>query len=90
MPITSETRYRTGKYVVDLATRRLLLNGATVDLPWRCFEALALLVEANGAIVDREVFFRKLWPDVEVEESSLTKVLSQLRRTLSAGDPSAE
>ena len=90
MLLTSEIRYRTGKYVVDLGTRRLLLDGAAVDLPWRCFEALALLVEAGGAIVDREALFRKLWPGVEVEESSLTKVLSQLRRTLAAGDPSAE
>lgn len=90
LTVASELRYRTGRYVVDLAARHLFLDDKRIILPWRCFEAFVILVEANGAIVDRETLFRRLWPGIEVEETSLTKVLSQLRRVLSSGDPAAE
>jgi DNA-binding winged helix-turn-helix (wHTH) protein len=82
----SGRRYRVGKYIVDVSNRWILRDGARIEAPWRCFDALRLLIEAQGAVVDRQVFFRALWPDVEVEESSLTKVMTQLRRVLANGD----
>jgi DNA-binding winged helix-turn-helix (wHTH) protein/tetratricopeptide (TPR) repeat protein len=88
--VTPDRRYRFGRYVLDAANRRLLLGGAPVDLPWRCFDALSLLVEAQSAVVDRDVLFQKLWPGLEVEETGLTKVMSQLRRVLAEGDPGVE
>jgi len=86
-PSVQETRYRFGRYEFDRVNRRLLLNGSAVDLPWRCIDALKLLLQAKGEVVDRQTLFSVLWPDTQVEESSLTKVMSQLRRTLSEGDP---
>lgn len=89
-PVTLDSRYRFGRYVLDVPKRRVLLDDVAVDLPWRCLDALTLLVQAQGAVVDREVFFRRLWPGIEVEETGLTKVMSQLRRLLANGDPTTE
>lgn len=88
--VDAPVRHRFGRYVLDTAKRQVLRDGFPVPLPWRCFDALTLLVEASGAVVDRELLFRKLWPGIEVEETSLTKVVSQLRRALSKGDPGVE
>ena len=89
-PIPTNACYRFGGFALDFASRRLYRDGTAVTCPWRCFEMLVLLVEAQGAVVDREVLFRKLWPGVEVEETSLTKVVSQLRRILSEADANSE
>lgn len=89
-PATVESRYRFGRYLLDMSRRQVLLGGVPVTLSWRCLDALSLLVEAKGAIIDREVFFQRLWPEIEVEENNLTKVVSQLRRALSTGDPAVE
>jgi DNA-binding winged helix-turn-helix (wHTH) protein/tetratricopeptide (TPR) repeat protein len=89
-PVVSGRGYRFGRYVVDSPSRRVLLDGVPITLPWRCFDALSLLIDAQGSVVDRDVLFRKLWPGIEVEETSLTKVMSQLRRVLAEGDPTTE
>jgi DNA-binding winged helix-turn-helix (wHTH) protein/tetratricopeptide (TPR) repeat protein len=89
-PVTSGRGYRFGKYLLDSPNHRVLLDGAPLPLAWRCFDALMLLVDAQGAVVNREVLFQKLWPGIEVEETSLTKVMSQLRRVLAEGDPTTE
>jgi DNA-binding winged helix-turn-helix (wHTH) protein/tetratricopeptide (TPR) repeat protein len=86
----SQAQYRFGSYVLDGARRQLLCNGVPTTLPWRCFDALVLLVEAEGAVVDRDALFRRLWPNVEVDETGLTKIVSQLRRSLAEGDSSVE
>jgi DNA-binding winged helix-turn-helix (wHTH) protein/Tfp pilus assembly protein PilF len=79
-----------GRYLVDLSSRQVFRGAAPVDLNWRCLEALCLLVEAQGRVVEREVLFARLWPGVTVEESSLTKIISQLRKALGDGDPERE
>ncbi|MFN7936100.1 MAG: winged helix-turn-helix domain-containing protein [Bryobacteraceae bacterium] len=56
-----------------------------VELPWRQFEALRLLIEAEGKPVEREMLLEALWPGVTVEEASLTQCISQLRKTLNDG-----
>src|SRR5258706_1498705 len=80
--------YRVGRYKVYCANRQVVLGDEKIDLPWRCFEAFLVLIEANGEIVDREGFYRRLWPDVVVEESNLNQAIARLRKQL--GDSGAE
>jgi len=80
--------YRVARYKVYCANRQVVLGDEKIDLPWRCFEAFLVLIEANGEIVDREVFYRRLWPDVVVEESNLNQAIARLRKQL--GDSGAE
>lgn len=74
-------RYRLGAYTIDIA-QRTCSNGSAVHLNWRTFEALRLLVEARGAVVEKERLFESLWPGVTVEESSLAKCIGSLRKSL--------
>jgi DNA-binding winged helix-turn-helix (wHTH) protein/tetratricopeptide (TPR) repeat protein len=84
--MSSHHCYRVGQYVVDPTARKVLLDETPVEMPWRCFEALRMLIEARGQLVDRNALFGALWPGIQVEETSLTKVMTQLRRVLANGD----
>ena len=44
-----------------------------------------ILVEAGGAVVSKEEFMEKIWPDAFVEENSLNRNISELRKALSSG-----
>ena len=65
------------------ATRRLLMkNGETVPLTHKAFETLALLVENRGRVVSKEELLSEIWPDTFVEEGSLARNISVLRKAL--------
>ena len=87
---SKQARQRVGRYQTGEAGVGLTLDGAPVELSWRCQEAFAALLEAGGDVVKRDALFGRLWPGVTVEDSSLTKVVSELRRTLAAGDSERE
>jgi DNA-binding winged helix-turn-helix (wHTH) protein/tetratricopeptide (TPR) repeat protein len=78
--------FQVGRYRVCLPTREVLCGDQPVKLPWRSFEALQILIEADGGVVEREAFFARLWPGVSVGESSLNQCLTKLRKDL--GEPS--
>lgn len=48
----------------------------------RLMRLLCLLAASADAVVDREVIINTLWPRVVVNENSLTRAVSDLRRTL--------
>jgi DNA-binding winged helix-turn-helix (wHTH) protein len=54
----------------------------SVVLPPKVFDLLKLLVEQSGSTLDKETLLAQLWPDSFVEESSLTQLVFQLRKTL--------
>lgn len=76
---------RVGKFLVHLAGREVVCGERRIKLPWRSFEALKILIEAKGQVVDRTDFFERLWPGVAVGESSLNQCIAKLRRDL--GEP---
>jgi len=67
---------------VSLAAREVFLGEQRIKLSWRCFEAMELLVAAKAGIVEREDFFRRLWPGITVDESNLNHCIAQLRKQL--------
>jgi DNA-binding winged helix-turn-helix (wHTH) protein/tetratricopeptide (TPR) repeat protein len=70
---------------VDPARRQLTHGGKPVAMFPRCFDALLLLIERRGELLDKEFLLRTLWPDVIVDENSLAKVISDVRRALGEG-----
>ncbi len=64
--------------------RRMLMraNGDIVPLGAKPFEALLYLVSHAGTRVSKQELMRAIWPDVTVEENSLSQCISTVRRAL--------
>ena len=74
--------YRFGPYVLDVWRRRLRLGEQVKLLPQKPFQALLLLLQAHGEVVERKEFFERLWPDEAVEDGTLTQHIFTLRSIL--------
>jgi Tol biopolymer transport system component/DNA-binding winged helix-turn-helix (wHTH) protein len=53
-----------------------------MSLTPKLFDTLLVLVESQGRILDKEDLLKKVWPDTFVEEVSLAKKVSILRKVL--------
>lgn len=82
------SNYQLGHYRVDLITGVVENGGEPVVLNYKARQALRLLIEAGGEPVAREALFEALWPGQAVDESSLTKCISQIRQALGNGGDS--
>lgn len=76
--------YEFGTFRLEVAERRLTQDGAVVPLSPKLFDALLLLVENHGRLLEKDELIRTLWPDSFVEEGNLTHYISQLRKALGA------
>src|SRR5436190_11801720 len=74
--------YRFGAYVVDSRSRLLWRNGTLVPLTAKAFEILAALIEHRHRIVDKNELLELIWPNTAVEENTLTRHISTLRKAL--------
>jgi Tol biopolymer transport system component/DNA-binding winged helix-turn-helix (wHTH) protein len=71
-----------GDFVLDPAERALFRGGAPVSLPPKDIETLIVLVEHAGHIVEKEELVERVWADVFVEESNVSKRIFNLRHVL--------
>lgn len=78
--------YEFAGFRLDLARRVLERDGAGVVLYSRAFDALALLVQHRDSLLTKELLRQHLWPGTIVEENSLARVISDIRKAL--GDAS--
>jgi Tol biopolymer transport system component/DNA-binding winged helix-turn-helix (wHTH) protein len=74
--------YEFGPFQVDVANRLLLRDGAPAPLAPKVLDALFLLVENQGRILEKGELMNQLWPDCFVEEGNLTQIIFQLRKAL--------
>src|SRR5438477_5881515 len=70
------------RYRLDVRERQLLLGTAVVPLPPKQFDLLAALVQSPGRLLEKQDLLDRVWPGVAVEEGSLTRAVSSLRRVL--------
>lgn len=77
--------YRFGAYVLDPAQRRLMCDGRRLAVPGKAWRILLMLVEAGGRLVTHQALRASLWPDVVVEDRTLTVHMSTLRKALGGG-----
>jgi DNA-binding response OmpR family regulator len=68
---------------MDLAGRRVLIDGAEVALANKEFELLRVLLSRPGQVVGREEILREVWKDLELKNSkTLDMHMSWLRRKI--------
>jgi DNA-binding winged helix-turn-helix (wHTH) protein len=79
--------YAFGPFVLDPRERRLTCDGRRLPVPGKAGQILLILAEAGGRLVAHETLRAKLWPNVVVEDRTLTVHVSTLRKALSRGSP---
>src|SRR5215510_3905766 len=78
--------YAFGPFILDAAGRRLARDGQRVA-DGKAWQILLMLAQAGGRLVSHDTFRARLWPNVVVEDRTLTVHMSTLRKAL--GDGSA-
>jgi TolB-like protein/Flp pilus assembly protein TadD len=74
--------YEFGGFRLDPAGRVLFRGDRAIPLPPKAADTLLLLVENAGNVVEKQDLLRQVWPDAFVEEGSLTRTISILRKAL--------
>lgn len=74
--------YEFGKFRLILEERLLLCGTEQIALPPKVFDALVLLIENEGHLVEKNFLLDLLWPDAFVEEATLARTISSLRKVL--------
>jgi TolB-like protein len=77
-----DARSSFGPFELDAAAGTLRRGGEAVPLGQRAFELLRALVEADGAVVDKDTLMARAWPGLFVEEANLTVQIAALRKAL--------
>jgi len=86
MPRPEQPRYAFGPFRLDTAQRLLFRNGQLIPLPPKAAEALVLLVQNHGRLVEKDELMKAVWPDTFVEDTNLTVHISGLRKILHDGE----
>lgn len=77
------TVYLFDRYQLDVTRRQLVSAGGLVlPLNSRAMEALLLLVENAGQVVDRRRLMQTVWPCTVVEDNNLNQCILAIRRAL--------
>jgi two-component system KDP operon response regulator KdpE len=81
--VQGEAVFRTGELAVDLAARRVSVEGREVHLTRTQYKLLTTLVKNAGKVVTHRQLLREVWGPGSVEESHYLRVyMGQLRHKL--------
>src|SRR5882724_936025 len=80
--------YEFGPFRVNAPERLLLREGRPIPLAPKVFDTLLALLENPGRLLPKDELISRLWPDTFVEEATLARNISDLRKALgeSAGE----
>ncbi len=73
---------RFGRFVFDEPSRELRSGGRRIPLSPQAFELLAVLLRARPRALSKAELRDRLWPDTFVGETSLPRVVGEVRRAL--------
>ncbi len=79
-------QYVFGEFRLDARQRALFRQQELITLTPKSLETLLFLVERHGQIVDKKEILEAVWPETFVEEVSLARNVSLLRKVLSGQD----
>jgi two-component system copper resistance phosphate regulon response regulator CusR len=80
---TPESVLRVADLELNLLTRDVTRNGASIDLTQRQFELLACLVRHAGLVVAREIIAREVWEEATATWTNVIEVqVNHLRRKI--------
>lgn len=74
--------YEFGPFRLDANCGVLFRGNAQVPLPPKVAETLSILVQNAGQVISKEELLRRVWPNTFIEEGSLTRTISILRKAL--------
>jgi TolB-like protein/Tfp pilus assembly protein PilF len=74
--------YEFGPFFLDRNGTALRISGEVLGLPPKSLELLLFLLERAGSVVSQEEIIERVWPDVSVEYSNLTKNVALIRKIL--------
>jgi Tol biopolymer transport system component/DNA-binding winged helix-turn-helix (wHTH) protein len=74
--------YEFGEFRLDAKKRRLWKNEELVSLTPKEFEVLFVLISNAGKVVEKDELLDAVWKDIYVEEATLTRNISFLRKKL--------
>lgn len=80
--VIDRMRLKFADSVLDLRTRQLERGGRVVPLEPKVYELLEVLIKRRPAVVTNAELDELLWPQVYVERTSLTRLVSELRSAL--------
>lgn len=86
MSLATPVIYEFGEFRLDIGERRLTRAGQPLSVPPKVFDTLAVLVEQEGRLVRRADLMARLWPDSFVEDATLARNISDLRKILGDAD----
>ena len=78
----SANSYTFGEFRLDGRSRVLFRSGELVALYPKAIDVLAFLVEKHGNVATKEELLERVWPGTFVEEGTLTRSISVLRKAL--------
>jgi eukaryotic-like serine/threonine-protein kinase len=83
MSLKQQNFFEFGEFRLD-ARQRVLCAADRSEIPLapKVFETLQVLVENHSVILDKDYLLKRIWPDAFVEEGSLARNISILRRAL--------
>ena len=65
------TRFEFGPFVFDAQRRKLLKNGAPVEVGQKCLILLETLLRAEGQVVSKSDLMNAGWLTLNIEESKI-------------------
>ncbi len=78
----TSVNYQFGAFHLNAIERLLLRDGQSVPLPPKVFDTLLALIENCGHLIEKDELMTRLWPDTFVEEATLARNISDLRKAL--------
>src|SRR3984885_8526074 len=75
-------RYEFLGFRLDVQERLLLRDGASVSITPKIFDMLLLFLENPNRLLGKDEIMRTVWPDTHIDEATLTRTISELRKTL--------
>jgi len=83
--VTDRCFYEFGPFRLDPSGRVLFRGAQAVPLPPKAGDVLVLLLQRAGDVVAKDELLKQVWHDAFVEDGSLTRTISVLRRILGEG-----
>jgi TolB-like protein/DNA-binding winged helix-turn-helix (wHTH) protein/Flp pilus assembly protein TadD len=88
--VTDRSFFQFGRFGLDATGRLLFRGGEAIPLPPKAADVLLLLVQNSGNVVEKEEILKTVWPETYVEDGSLARAISILRKTLAEGGDGRE
>ena len=86
MLLGGKSLYYFGRFRLDTVQRLLFCDKELIPLPPKAFDTLLVLVESHGRVLEKDTLLKSIWPDTFVEEGSLARNISLLRKALGDGE----